>query len=261
VTVIDPYYLSVDGVVLGTYAHMIEVYRGLDTLAPVRRSPLLAADRHGSVPSFDPEYDEATLPIVITIAPWDADGAVTHAEGMQGHVQDNTDTLKRVFGKRSALDVRRFMPAIGGGTVELQAYAARGRQVIVDGENFKRMFGVDLILPYPFWHELPLISRASNTAHVINVGGTAPVADMVLTFAGDGTLTDDLGHEITITGSAGAVTVDVGAREAYEGGSLAMNRLSLGAGSDGHWMEWPAQTTVTVSSTVGVAVDYYNARH
>lgn len=258
---IDPYRLTIDGVSLGTYAHMIEVVRGIDVLTGRVRQPATVAFRHGTVPTADWYYDEKILPLVITVAPWDEDGGATHSVGDQGHLRDNLDVLLHLFGKRSLLDVRRLVPTEESDEVmELQAYATVGRNVVVDGGPAHRQFAVDLILPYPLWHELPEVELSADTSHTITTGGTAPIADMVFTLSGDGTVSDDLGHSFTISGSAGPVTVDVGAREVYEGGNLAMSLFSLDGGRD-NWMEWPAQTEIEVTSTVAVAVSYFNARH
>lgn len=258
---IDPYRLTIDGVSLGTYAHMIEIVRGLDVLPGRVRTPATVAFRHGTVPTADWYYDEKILPLVITVAPWDADGDATHSVGDQGHLRDNLDALLHLFGKRSLLDVRRLIPTEESDEVmELQAYATVGRNVIVDGGPVHRQFAVDLILPYPMWHELPEVELSADTSHTITTGGTAPIADMVFVLSGDGTVSDNLGHEFSISGSTGPVTVDVGAREVYEGGELAMSLFSLDGGRD-NWMEWPAQTEIEVTSTVAVAVSYFNARH
>jgi hypothetical protein len=258
---IDPYRFTIDGVSLGTYAHMIEVVRGLDVLAGRVRNAATVAFRHGTIPTADWYFDEKVLPLVITVAPWDADGDLTHGVGDQGHLRDNLDELLHLFGKRSLLDVRRLVPSEESDELlELQAYATVGKTVLVDGGPVHRQFAVDLILPYPFWHELPVVELAEDTSHTFTTGGTAPVADMVYVLAGDGTVSDDLGHEFTISGSSGPVTVDVGAREVYEGGLLAMSLFDLDGGRD-NWVEWPARTEVEVTSTVAVAVSYFNARH
>lgn len=259
-TQIDPWRFTIDGVSLGTFAHMIQVVRGVDVLPGRLRTPIFVAYRHGTALTADWYFDEKTLPLLITAAPWDDDGDSTHAVGDEGHLRDNLDVLMRLFGKRSLLDVRRLVPTEESDEeMELQAYATVGRQVIVDGTPVHRQFFVDLILPYPFWHELPIINRGASTSHSFTTGGTAPIADMILTLSGDGTVSDNQGGSFIIDGSAGAVVVDMGAREVSEGGQLAM-ALFDNAGRD-NWMEWPANTAITITSTVSVAVAYYNARH
>lgn len=259
-TVVSPHHVTADGVVIGTYATMVEIGRGLDTLPSMRGQPAAAADRHGTLDDGMGDYDEKIVSLAIAVSPFDADGNES-AFGIQDQLRANTDSLHAVFGKRGLIDLRRFVPDGAGGLLELQASAVRRREVVVEVDDVKWVYGVDLALPWPFWLELPLISRTSNTAHVINVGGTAPVAGMVLTFAGDGTYTDDTGAEVIIAGSSGPVTVDVRKKEVYQAGVLAMGLFDLGGGSDGHWVEWPAKTTVTVTATVGVAIDYHTARH
>lgn len=263
-TVLNPYHITVDGLSLGTYAHMIQVVRGIDVLPDRRGQGQQVAYKHGTRLTADDYFDEKTLSLLITVSPWDADGSQSHTDPYQGHLRDNLDELLTIFGKRSLIDVRRFVPveeeSPGDGLLELQAWAKVRRGSVIDGGVNQRETRIDLILPYPFWHELPQVTRAQATSHTIQVGGTAPVADMVFTLAGDGTVSDDLGNSITIEGSSGPVTVDVGASEVYEGGELKMSLFDLEGGRD-NWFEWPAQTEVEVSSTVNVAVSYYNARH
>lgn len=262
-TILNPYHLTVDGLSLGTYAHQIEVVRGIDVLPDRRYGPSQIAFRHGTSPTADWYFESKVLPLLITVSPWDDDGDQNHTAGMQGHLRDNLDELMTIFGKRSMIDVRRFVPAEespGDDLIELQAWATVGKGTIIDGGVDQRQFRIDLILPYPMWHELPEIELAADTSHTLDIGGTAPVADMVFEVSGDGTVSDDLGHSFTIDGSASAVTVDVGKREAYEGGNLKMSVFSLDGGAD-NWFEWPAQSTVNVTSDVSVAISYFNARH
>lgn len=251
-TVLNPYHLTVDGLSLGTYAHMIEQVRGIDVLADRRRSPAQVAYRHGTTPTADWYFDEKVLPLLITVSPWDEDGV--SALEMQGHLRDNLDELLTIFGKRSLLDVRRFVPidegSGGDDLLELQAWATVGRGSVIDGGVNQRQFRIDLILPYPFWHELPQITGATGT---FTTGGTAPIADMILTVAG-GAVSDGLGHSFT---TVGAGIVDVGKREFYQSGILSMANFSLDGGED-NWMEWPAQTEVDLS---GATAAYFNARH
>jgi hypothetical protein len=236
--------------------------RGTAAIPGLRDTDQHVAFRHGVWDDDDPYVDGRTLALRIEVHSVDEYGERT--ESAYWHLRDNWEDLAAVAGKRGLIDVRQYIPSVESGeSIELQGFARRRSQVELDGDAAVWVLDLELKFAYPWWHELPLVELASDTSHAIDTGGSAPIADMVFTFAGDGTLTDDLnlGHEIGIAGSSGLVTVDVGKREVYEGGELAMGLLRLGDGSPENWMEWPARTTINLTADVAVAVDYYVARH
>lgn len=259
-TLIDPWRLTADSLSFGTFAHSIEVVRGMESVAARRGRSQQAYARHGDIPSYNSFFQAKRLPLLITIGSWDEDGAIDHPSGLFGELRDNWEAMATVLSKRHGfIDLRRFIPDASGDPIELQANATVHRMVEVTGSPALWKVLVEFVLPYPFWHELPEIERGSATSHSFTTGGTAPINDMVLTFAGDGTLSyGDI--DITVEGSSGAVTVDVGQRKAFVGGDLDMSVLRLPDAAE-NWMEWPAQTAITLTSSVGVAVDYFNARH
>jgi hypothetical protein len=86
----------------------------------------------------------------------------------------------------------------------------------------RRSFAVPLVAPWGnWWKGGNQNSDAISGADTIVVGGTQPVYDARLVFAGDGTFEHTgLGWEITITGSSGffSVAVHLGNRTVIEGG-------------------------------------------
>lgn len=261
-TVINPFYLSADGHVISTYADSIEIIRGLKTFPAKRRQVLYAANRHGSLVAPHLYRAENHLQIQITLLPVTADNVTNHPHGGVGHLQENLDFLFAIFDKSTPIDLRQRIPTRDvSGLLELQASALVDSVVTVEGNAGVWRMLVDLVLQYPWWHELPLIPRGSASSHSFTTGGTAPIADMVLTFAGNGTLTYAAGSSVLeIADGTGAVIVDVGRRLVTQAGLPARGLLRLGASTPAHWMEWPANTAISLTSTVGVAVDYYNAR-
>lgn len=259
-TTINPYYLSADGHVIGTYADTIQRVRGLKVMPGKRHRPIYAANRHGSLPVSHLYRDENRLPLLITVKPWNADGIVDHPAGAIGHLQENSEALVAIFDKSTPIDLRQIVPTRTG-NLELQAFGLLDKAVTIEGDPGEWQMLVELILQWPWWHELPLLTRASATSHSFTPGGTAPIADMVATFAGNGTLTYAAGgSSLQIVGASGAVVVDVGGRLVTQGGVPARGLLRLGAGTPAHWLEWPARTAVSMTSTVGVALSYYNNR-
>lgn len=260
-TVLNPYYLSADGHVIATYADSVEIIRGLKTLPAKRRQVVYAANRHGSLTAPHLYRAENHLQIQITLLPVDADNATNHPYLGVGHLQENLEALFAIFDKSTPIDLRQKIPTRTAGIVEMQASALVDSVVTIEGNAGVWRMLVDLVLQYPWWHELPLITRASASSHSFTTGGTAPIADMVLTFAGNGTLTYAAGGSILqIADATGAVVVDVGNRLVTQGGLPARQLLRLGVGTPAHWLELPAKTAISLTSTVGVAVAYYNAR-
>jgi len=115
----------------------------------------------------------------------------------------------------------------------------------------ERTMTVPLIGDWPYWREGG--NQQSDTiggADSVVIGGNADVYDAVMVFAGDGTFTNSTaGWSITITGSAGAVTVDLGNRTVTEGGNPALNRLRR-TRRDWGWFNVGSNTVTTSVSTV-----------
>lgn len=262
-TQLNPYYVSLDGLNLGTLAYSIETVRARRVIPPKRRTPLPVAFRHGTVPRFDAYSDERRWPLLITLFPTDESGDQDEDFGRVGQLEANLDDLFTVLAKRDDfIDVRQLIPVDDGSgePLELQGDAICASYVELEGNDTIWGVQVELVFPYPYWHELPKIERSAATSHSIVTGGTAPIADMVLTLAGDGTVSLDGTAMFRIDGSSGPVVVDVGKREVTQGGELAMGLFRPTVNMPENWMEWPAQTAVSLTSTVNVAVDYYNAR-
>jgi len=122
-----------------------------------------------------------------------------------------------------------------------------------------RTVKVPLFSPDPYWKE----GGAQNTdtisgADSLAVGGVVNVYDAVLVFAGDGALVhNDLDWTLTISGSSGPVTVDLGNRTVTMGGNPADYVLGP---SSRHW-GWFIPGTNSLSSSVSTTVtwrDQYN---
>jgi hypothetical protein len=118
----------------------------------------------------------------------------------------------------------------------------------------QRSISVPLESPMTFWkaggnQSTDTISGADTLVN----GGNREVYDAVLVFASDGTFTHSgLGWDLTITGSTGAVTVDLGARTVTMGGNPADNLLTR---TDRKW-GWFLPGNNSVTSTVSVGVTW-----
>lgn len=259
------HYWSLDGLVVATYAHLLRVVNGPAGGVPGRRhKPTDVADRDGALAQPIVPFAERVLRLPITIAPFDETGAVPHPDGWFGQLVSNRNDLFAVIGKDGDIDVRWYMPhdhgtdASADGPIELQGHGRMYSEATVSGDSQLWDILIELTFAFPFWRELPAVSLGAATGHVIDTGdGTAPITDVVLTFAGDGTWTDGA-VTVEIAGSFGTVTVDTAKREVRQGSQLAMHLL--GPATTG-WPRWPARSTVNVSSTTPVGVTFHRAWH
>lgn len=122
-----------------------------------------------------------------------------------------------------------------------------------------RTIAVPLASPNAYWKEGGQEDTDTiASADTMTVGGNRSVYDAVLVFAGDGTFTHStLGWAIEVTGSGGAVTVDLGNRTVTEGGNPALNRIrrTPATGAGGVW-GWFTPGSNSVTSDVSVVVTW-----
>lgn len=139
------------------------------------------------------------------------------------------------------------------GTSRFTTFTPLDRSPIIQPRDIREA-SFDLISDWPYWREGGNeSSQTVNGADTISMGGTAPCYDAVLVFSGDGTFQNTTaGWSIEVTGSGGAVTVDLGARTVTEGGSPATNRIRRDR-RDWGWFE---RGTNNVSSDVSVDVTW-----
>lgn len=264
----------VDGRSLMDRATSIEALENRDNLAPRRYQQQEIAYRHGEVANYDRFFSSKTIALRMWVAAHDADGLVSHSEGPEGHVRENLNELYQIFGKKgSAITLQRDVPDYpGAGTITLEANAQVVNVIQSLGRyqrGLLRRLTVNLLLPHPFWHELPVNTSAAFGGGNIATGGNAVINDMVITFkAGDvdprltATVSGDY-LEISGTVPAGDVEVDVGART--------VTKLSDGSAYDANlvknrawWMEWPPDTAslaLTMTATDTVDLSWYDQWH
>ena len=196
----DVYAVTVDGFRIGDFAAMVEEFTGLVGVAGKRGTSPTALSRHGAVPTGRTWSAPRTRTLGITLFDTDANGDRDHPYGNVGQWQANLDDLQAIYGKHGLIDYRRTI-LTAAGPVECQGWAKVLRTIDPTGSPSATRMAVQLEFDWPWLHELPKVTLAADTSHAIATGGTAPIADMVFTFSGDGTLTDNLGHTIGISGS------------------------------------------------------------
>lgn len=123
--------------------------------------------------------------------------------------------------------------------------------------NLKRAWSIPFVSDWGYWRQGGTQeSSVVSGATVFTAGGRKNIYDAVLVFAGNGTFTHStLGWGIQVTGAAGAVTVDLGARTVTEGGNPALNRIrrtpATGQGRVWGWFT-PGSNSVTANVSVTV---------
>ena len=183
----------------------------------------------------------------MSITEYDASGGLTEPTAYEQKVA-NTDLF---LGLVSDPDGQYLELDFPDGTSRFIHVSGLGPAPIIQSRR-RRSIRVPLVSVFPYWKAGGQESTQTiSGADLMAFGGNREVYDAVLVFAGDGTFThSDLGWTIEVTGSAGAVTVDLGARTVVEGGSPATNRIRR---SDRSW-GWfvPGSNNVTADVSVGV---------
>jgi hypothetical protein len=169
----------------------------------------------------------------------------------------NTDTFLAIAASRSPVPLEVTM---ADGT-ERYLLVRNLDDALISQPRRLRTISIPLYAEWGWWHAGGNESTDTiNGADTLVVGGSVPVYDAVLTFAGDGTFTHStLGWAIEVTGSGGPVTVDLGARTVTEGGNPAPNRIRRTVVPDmGRVWGWFTVGNNSVSSDVSVTVTWRN---
>jgi len=117
-----------------------------------------------------------------------------------------------------------------------------------------RHISVPLYSSLPYWH-LGGNQTSYTSGGTVTNAGPMTVYDAVIVFAGDGTFANTTaGWSLTITGSSGAVTVDLGARTVTQAG-IPADQLLTRTDRDWGWFLAGANT-VTGSATVTFRAQY-----
>lgn len=269
--ILNPHHVILDGLPLATVAHGLSTIRGIDQAPEPRIGLYEVAYRHGAHVDFDSYKGARTQRLTAYISPYDADGAVSHANGVAGQRRENLEDLLAILGKQGApIAVQKLVPhpttPAAVQTLEAEAYATVND---VDGTQL-RSLDFTLIHPYPFWHLAPKQGPAAVPASIdltraTGLAATAPVADMVFTFSGDGRVTytnppygATATQYVEVVGSGGAtVVVDVGARTVTSGPALAFNWWGT---NSARWMEWAPDSVINLTTTGTVTVEYHAAK-
>lgn len=176
--------LSVNGVVLNTFAKNIESLTGRLKVAPIRTDNISVPGRHGRLRTLGKFYDEGTIVLPMWVRGVDDDGVVQTTN--RQHFFDNIDALTNLFHPGSGL--MEMLHTLPDGSVR------RAWVECTESIDFTTMggplgkFSVSLRVPSVFWEDQnPQVAEMLPTqnGHVTEFDGmTAPMEDGVLTIIG-----------------------------------------------------------------------------
>lgn len=184
----------------------------------------------------------ANLDLLVTGDP--LPGETISEDGACWELDQNTDRVLAFMADPDGFYLERDLADGSSRFLQLRALASFP---IATPALFTRTFTAVLTAVYPWWRAGGAQSSdVISGATVVTNPGTAPVQDLVLSFAGDAVLTNSTsGQSLEISGSSGTVTVDVLAGSIMQAGSPADNllvaqsdfelmRLDVGANSFTH---------------------------
>lgn len=268
---IDPWHVKIDGEVMGTYAKAIEDLDGLESLPGRRVREQYAAGVDGSwpAPAAGPAmFQEKRQRLRIWVSPFDADGAVTYANGPRAHLRENLDDLYRIIAgtSRSAHTIQWIVPTPTG-TITLENTARITTPIrAAAGSRLVRRFDIELVYPWPFFRDIttglqtlgPFTGSQSFTPQ-----GTAPLADMVLTCTSAGTIThDETGEAITAeAGFTTALVIDQRPPRSITHAGGASDGRAYYNPTHTHGLRFDAGVQANLTMTGTWQLDYYPQHH
>lgn len=243
--------LSATGITGGTsinsYAIAVTDWSQLLGTPGLAASIQQVSNRPGGFVAGD-QLPQTRLPILsLEMTEYDAAGGLT-APTPPEQKMDNTDQLLALLGNPSGNYLEVDMPDLTSRFL----YVYNLDPAPISQPRKRRTIRVPLTSPMPYWKEGGNQSTDTITgADTLVNGGNANVYDAVLTFSGDGTFTHSgLAWSITIAGSSGAVTVDLGNRTVTQAGIPAENLMRH---TDDYWGYFtPGNNAVTANVSVGV---------
>jgi hypothetical protein len=181
--------LTVDGVVLNTYAKNIESLTGRLRTPPMRTGNIIVPGRHGSLRPATRLYGENVISLPMWVRGCDDDGLVPTTKRREFY--KNVDALTQLFGyHKSRLDIRHTLP---DGSVR-QAFGEVLDVIDMSVDDAVNdpvgKFIVTLQMNEPFWQDISDVTQTitgtpGGTTSLANfAGATAPMDELVIRFTG-----------------------------------------------------------------------------
>ncbi len=268
-TTLSPYHVRIDGNIMSTFARALAVVDGLENIPGRRVTDQFAAGVDGSYPIlntpsfFGPKKQRMRL----WISPFDANGAVTFANGPQAHLRANLEAIFDIIGGQAISNhtVDWYVPDEAT-TKQLQNFARITMPTVSTGSSrLVRRIDINLDYPWPFWRDMSAGEKTLGPftgAQSFTPLGTAPLADAKFTCTSAGRITHtQTGDFIEVTSvPATSVIVDqrpprsvlqntgADARDLYNANQI--------------WgLRFDANTLANLTITGTWTIDYFDAEH
>lgn len=241
------------GVDIGDLRYQVNDWTGLWGTIPIRSQHSRIGGRAGRVLTGSRLPDFRLLTLNLRSMPWDPTGGFSDGAGYTdeecGQIIENLLGMTGFFGDAEPLVIEWVVDT--SRSLYLETYTVQPGVVATQGKH--RLLAQPLEASYPYWREAELVTDTISGADTIVNPGTADVFDPTLVYAGDGTFENvTTAQELTVAGSAGAVTVLANEHKAFEGGNLANGLVAADAQQ---WMRL-ARGSNSVTSDVSVDVKW-----
>lgn len=247
--------LTVNGVILNTFAKNIESLAGRLRTPSFRTENRQVPGRHGALRTPNKMFDENSLALPMWVAGCDDNGHIPAGSNARKEFYKRVDELTRLFkGGSTALDIRHTLPDLSvrqcfGDVLEVFDFTTDASPL--------GLFSVNITVYDPFWRDVDPQTQTFASANGSSVeatqfaGSTAPMDDLtyqligpwtnpVLTFA-DGSW---IAYDVALTAGQG-VTIDAGTWKLTGTGGHTVNYGKVRHdGRDGRWASLPTSSQV-----------------
>lgn len=254
--------LSVNGVVLNTYAKNIESLTGRLRTPARRTSNVSVPGRHGAVRNPNRLFAENILTLPMWVIGCDDDGNIPAGSTQRREFFKRIDELTALFlGSTGVLDIRHTLP--DGSVRQCFGDVLDAIDFTSETSNPLGKFGVSLTLADPFWQDLTstsqeVVANGGTVSFTSFQGGTAPMEDLTATVMGpwnNPKLTFADGSWVlysdTFTSTQGVIINSANWTVTGVGGkTVALNKLTSSANPTNRWMSIPAAPETSLSVTL-----------
>lgn len=269
---LTPYHLRIDGNIMSTYARALAIVDGLENVPARRIKEQTAAYVDGSYPDLATPsfFGSKRQRLRLWISPFDADGNVTHANGVQAHLRENLEALFDIIGGQAISNhtIDWYVPDVAT-TKQLQNFARISLPTITRGSSrLVRRIDINLDYPWPFFRDMTAGLKTLGPftgAQSFTPLGTAPLADATFICTAVGKITHtQTGDFIEVTGLGGGTAVTITQRppktviKTGGGGGDARDLYN----SNVPWgLRFDANTLANLTITGTWQIDYYDSEH
>lgn len=208
------------GTDIGDWRYQVNDWSGLWGSIPIRGQHLKLNGRAGRTLTGSKLPDFRLFTLNLRSMPWDVNkgfaGGAGYTDVECGQIIENLLGMTGFFGEGTPLTVAWEIDTAR--TLYLQGWTIQGAPVTAESGGH-RTIAQPLEASYPYWQQADIETDVITGVDTIVNPGTAAVWNAQLVFAGDGSLTNSTTSQVvTVSGSTGAVTIDVLTGSTTQGG-------------------------------------------